>query len=71
MSVLGFHSAATGLIGSVMRVIDRFANAYRRVFQSRICTTVLLLAQKCAWGGETASRLALLMRIRSAISMKF
>jgi hypothetical protein len=34
----------------VMRVINRFANAYRRVAQSRICTTVLLLAQKFAWG---------------------
>jgi hypothetical protein len=33
-----------------VRVINRFASAYRRVAQSRICTTVLLLAQKGAWG---------------------
>src|SRR6516164_7338722 len=28
----------------------RFANAYRRFAQSRICTTVLLLVQKWRWG---------------------
>src|SRR5262249_42281267 len=33
-----------------MRVINRFANAYRRVSQSRICTTVYSLAQRSQWG---------------------
>ena len=43
--------------------------AYRRVAQGRTCTTVVLFPG--SRGGETAARLALLIRIRSAISMKF
>src|SRR5262249_29588813 len=34
----------------VMREICRFADAYRRVAQSRICTTVYSLAQRSQWG---------------------
>ena len=43
-------SAATGLKDRVVRVINRFASAYRRVAQGRIWSAVLLPAQKCAWG---------------------
>ena len=39
-----------GVSDRVMREMCRFAKAYRRVSQSRICTTVLLPAQKIAWG---------------------
>ena len=41
-------SHGSGMI--VMRVINRFANACRRVSQSRICTTVLRLARTIAVG---------------------
>ena len=37
-----FRSAATGLMDRVVRVINRFASAYRRVAQGRTCTTVVL-----------------------------
>jgi hypothetical protein len=39
-------------------LFDRYREAYRRVAQSRICTTVLLLAQKRAMGGEAAFALS-------------
>jgi hypothetical protein len=40
--------ASTKAVPSAL--FDRYREAYRRVAQSRICTTVLLLAQKDAWG---------------------
>ena len=48
-------SLRDGVSDRVMRVINRFANACRRVSQSRICTTVLRPAQTIAVGVEAAS----------------
>jgi hypothetical protein len=58
-----------------MRVINRFASAYRRVSQSRICTTVLRLAQTVQWGwGEslkTASANQMISHLKDNIIANF
>src|SRR5262249_5108118 len=55
--------------GSGGALFDRCATAYRRVAQSRICTTVYTPAQSSRWGVRPLSRVARIERATTLIEL--